>query len=130
MRVGYAWSALGRHTTPLQRRWSAQHPGSTLVFVQASTSSAGLLEGAADIAVTRRQLDERRFCTALIGVEARYAALAADHPLARRRSLRMGDFAGATVGIDARTGTTEDLWHRRQRQPQPATRTMWTSGSP
>lgn len=111
VRVGYAWSALGRHTTPLQRRWSVEHPGSTLVFVQAGTGTAGLLEGAADIAVTRRRLDERRFCSALIGVEARYAALAADHPLARRRSLRMRDFAGATVGIDARTGTTtEDLW--------------------
>ena len=111
IRVGYAWSALGRHTTALQRRWSADHPGSTLVFVQAGTSTAGLQEGAADIAVTRRALDERRFSTALIGVESRYAALPADHPLARRRSVRMRDFAGATVGIDARTGTTtEDLW--------------------
>ncbi len=111
VRVGYAWSALGRHTTPLQRRWSAEHPGSTLVFVQAGTSTAGLLEGAAAIAVTRRQLDERRFCSALLGVEPRYAALAADHTLARRRALHIRDFAGATVGIDARTGTTsEDLW--------------------
>ncbi|WP_258723452.1 LysR family transcriptional regulator [Cellulomonas sp. NS3] len=111
VRVGYAWAALGRHTTPLQRRWAAEHPGSTVVFVQAGTATAGLLEGAADIAVTRRPLDERRFASALVGVEARYAALATDHPLARRRSVRMRDFAGTTVGIDARTGTTtEDLW--------------------
>jgi DNA-binding transcriptional LysR family regulator len=111
VRVGYAWSALGRHTTTLQRRWSAEHPGSTLLFVQANTTTAGLVEGLADIAVTRRFLDDRRFETALIGVEPRYAAVASDHPLARRRSVAMADFAGATVGIDARTGTTtEDLW--------------------
>ena len=111
LRIGFAWSALGRHTTALQRRWSAEHPGSTLVFVQANTSTAGLVEGAADIAVTRRPLNDRRFDTALIGVEPRYAAVASDHPLARRRSVAMSDFAGTTVGIDSRTGTTtQDLW--------------------
>lgn len=111
VRVGYAWSALGAHTTTLQRRWSAEHSTSTLVFVHANTATAGLLEGAADIAVTRGQLDDRRFDTALIGHEPRYAAVASDHPLARRRSITMGDFAGATIGIDSRTGTTrEDMW--------------------
>jgi DNA-binding transcriptional LysR family regulator len=111
LRIGYAWSALGRHTTTLQRRWSAEHPGSTLLFVNANTTTAGLVEGLADIAVTRRCLDDRRFETALIGVEPRYAAVASDHPLARRRSVAIADFAGATVGIDSRTGTTtEDLW--------------------
>ncbi|HET6561651.1 MAG TPA: LysR family transcriptional regulator [Marmoricola sp.] len=109
--VGYAWSALGRHTTTLQRRWSAEHPGSTLVFVQANTTTAGLVEGAADIAVTRRPLTDRRFETALVGTERRYAALASDHPLARRRTVGMADFSGATVGIDSRTGTTtQELW--------------------
>ena len=111
LRVGYAWSALGRHTTTLQRRWSTEHPGSALLFVQANTTTAGLVEGLADIAVTRRALNDRRFETALIGEERRYAAVASDHPLARRRSVVMADFAGATVGIDSRTGTTtEDLW--------------------
>lgn len=111
LRVGYAWSALGRHTTTLQRRWSTEHPGSTLLFVQANTTTAGLGEGTADIAVTRSPLDNRRFDTALIGVERRYAAVASDHALARRRSVTMGDFAGATIGIDSRTGTTtQELW--------------------
>lgn len=111
LRVGYAWSALGRHTTALQRRWSAEHPGSALVFVQVNTATAGLVEGAAEIAVTRRPLDDRRFETALVGVEPRYAAMATDDPLARRRGVALRDFAGRTVGIDSRTGTTtEDLW--------------------
>ena len=47
----------------------------------------------------------------LVGVEARYAALPADDPLARRRSLRLDDLAGRTLAVDALTGTTsEDLW--------------------
>src|ERR1700683_3461685 len=25
LRIGYAWSAMGRHTTPFQRRWDAEH---------------------------------------------------------------------------------------------------------
>ncbi len=111
VRLGYAWSALGRHTTPLQRRWSAENPGSSLVLVQVNTPTAGLVEGAADVAVTRRPLDERRFEAALVGVERRYAAVASDHALARRRTVAMGDFAGSTVGVDPRTGTTTpDLW--------------------
>jgi DNA-binding transcriptional LysR family regulator len=111
LRVGYAWSALGRHTTTLQRRWSAEHPGSSLVFVQVNTATAGLVEGTAEIAVTRRPLEDRRFETALVGVEARYAAVATDDPLARRRAVALRDFAGRTVGIDSRTGTTtENLW--------------------
>lgn len=111
LRVGYAWSALGRHTITLQRRWAAEHPDSPVVFVQVNTATAGLVEGTAEIAVTRRPLDDRRFETALVGVEPRYAALATDDPLARRRSVALRDFAGRTVGIDSRTGTTtEDLW--------------------
>lgn len=111
VRLGYAWAALGRHTVPLQRRWSTAHPSSALVLVQAGTTTAGLQEGVADVAVTRRRLDERRFATALVGTETRCAAVPADHPLARRRGVRLRDFTGETVGVDARTGTTtEDLW--------------------
>lgn len=109
--VGYAWAALGQHTTRAQRRWAAQQPGSSLVFVQVNTTTAGLLERSADVAVTRRRLDGRRFETALVGTEPRWAALPSDHRLARRRSVRLGDFVEETVAVDARTGTTtQDLW--------------------
>ena len=111
LRVGYAWSALGRHTTAVQRLWSRDHPGSALVFVHANTPSAGLTEGTADVAVLRRPVDDPRLRTALVGVERRYAAVAADDPLARRRRLSLDDFAGRTVAVDPLTGTTtEDLW--------------------
>ncbi len=111
LRLGFAWSALGRHTTTLQKRWLAEHPDTPLVFVQANSLTAGLSEGTAEIAVVRRPLDDHRFELALIGTEARYAAAAEDDPWARRRFLRLADFAGRTVSLDARTGTTTtDLW--------------------
>ncbi|WP_116451601.1 LysR family transcriptional regulator [Blastococcus litoris] len=111
VRIGYAWSALGRHTAAVQRRWAEEHPGSTLVLVQSNTPTAGLTEGLADASVLRRPVDDDRVETALLGHERRWAALAADDPLARRRSLVLADFAGRTIAVDDRTGTTsEQLW--------------------
>jgi DNA-binding transcriptional LysR family regulator len=115
LRVGYAWAALGKHTRRLQKTWAATHPRVPLVFVQSNTVTAGLSEGTADVAVIRRPLADARFDTALVGVEARVAALATDNPLARRRSVRMADLARYTVAIDSRTGTT--------------TPTLWQSGT-
>jgi DNA-binding transcriptional LysR family regulator len=109
--VGYAWGALGKHTRRVQKAWAAAHPGVPLVFVQSSTPTAGLSEGAADIAVIRRPLHDPRFDTVLVGVEARVAAIATDNPLARRRTVTVADLAKYTVAIDDRTGTTTlDLW--------------------
>jgi DNA-binding transcriptional LysR family regulator len=123
LRVGYAWSALGRHTTAVQRRWSRDHPGSSLVFVHANTPTAGLTEGTADVSVLRRPVDDPRLRTALVGVERRYAAVAADDPLARRRRLSLNDFAGRTVAVDPLTGTTSgQLW--APSAAPPATRTV------
>ncbi|MGY1642724.1 LysR family transcriptional regulator [Geodermatophilus sp. SYSU D00703] len=111
LRVGYHWSALGRHTTAVQRRWAQDRPGAALVFVHADTATAGLSEGVADVSVLRRPVSDPRLRTALLGVERRYAAVAADDPLARRRSLSLDDFAGRTVAVDPLTGTTtEELW--------------------
>jgi DNA-binding transcriptional LysR family regulator len=111
IRVGYAWSALGRHTTAVQAAWAAGHPGSSLLFVQSHTRHAGLGDGTADIAVIRRSMDDRRFRAVVVGTETRYAVVAADDPLARRRTVSLHDFAGRTIGIDSVTGTTTlDLW--------------------
>lgn len=111
LRVGYAWAALGRHTTQVQRQWALDHGGAELVLLQSNTPTAGLREGLVDVAVVRRPLDDDRFATALVGVETRFAAVASGHALARRRSIGLGDFAGRTVAVDARTGTTsEQLW--------------------
>ncbi|MBB3675120.1 LysR family transcriptional regulator [Modestobacter versicolor] len=111
LRIGFAWAALGRHTVAVQRAWSRARPGTTLVFVQSVTPTAGLAEGLADVSVLRRPVDDRRLRSAVVGEERRYAAVAADDPLARRRSLRLADLHGRTLAVDRLTGsTTDELW--------------------
>jgi DNA-binding transcriptional LysR family regulator len=111
LRIGYAWSALGKHTRRLQKAWAATHPGLPLVFVQSNSLTAGLAEGMADVAVVRRALDDARFETALLGTERRYGVVATDNPLARKRSLSLADFSRYGIAVDDRTGTTTlDLW--------------------
>ena len=115
--VGYAWSALGRHTTAVQAAWARDHQGAELVFLQSNTPTAGLREGLVDVAVLRRPVDDPRFATALVGVEQRFAAVASRHALARRRNVALRDFAGRTVAVDGQTGTTsQELW-RPDAQP-------------
>ncbi|AWW36587.1 LysR family transcriptional regulator [Streptomyces cadmiisoli] len=111
VRMGYAWAALGRHTLPFQRRWSAAHPGVELSLVRVNSPTAGLLEGMCDLAVVRRSPDDRRLDSAVVGLERRLCALAADDPLARRRTVRLADLGGRVLLVDRRTGTTTvDLW--------------------
>jgi DNA-binding transcriptional LysR family regulator len=111
LRVGYAWAALGRHTHEVQRRWSRDHPGSALRLVQQVTPTAGLLEGAVDVAVLRRAPADPRVSSVVLGRERRYAAVSSDDPLARRRVLSLADLSDRTVAVDGQTGTTTDrLW--------------------
>ncbi|MFE7271910.1 LysR family transcriptional regulator [Streptomyces sp. NPDC057623] len=111
LRMGYAWAALGRHTPAFQRRWATAHPGTDLQLVRVNTATAGLAEGACDLSVVRRPLADRRFDSAIVGLERRLCAVAADDPLARRRSVRLADLSGRTLLVDRRTGTTTtDLW--------------------
>ncbi|MFE1443704.1 LysR family transcriptional regulator [Streptomyces sp. NPDC058739] len=111
LRVGYAWAALGRHTLAFQRRWSAAQPALELHLVRVNSATAGLAEGSCDLAVVRRPPEDRRFDSAIVGLERRLCALAADDPLARRRSLRLADLSDRTLLVDRRTGTTTpELW--------------------
>jgi DNA-binding transcriptional LysR family regulator len=116
LRLGHAWAALGEHTVELQRRWAAAHPDVALHLVRTNTPTGGLAEGVCDIAVVRSpsgpdRLDPARFDAAVVGLEARYCALAADDPLARRRQLRLAELADRVLAVDPRTGTTTvDLW--------------------
>ncbi|WP_214407751.1 LysR family transcriptional regulator [Pseudonocardia lacus] len=114
LRVGHAWAAMGTHTVEFQRRWAARHPGTALHLVRTNSASGGLAEGACDVAVVRVRSDagaDRRFAGAVVGLEARCCALAADDPLARRRQPRLTDLVGRVLAVDPRTGTTTpDLW--------------------
>ncbi|MFJ7333140.1 LysR family transcriptional regulator [Streptomyces sp. NPDC101116] len=111
LRIGYAWSALGRHTSAFQRRWALDRPETELHLVRVNSATAGLAEGACDLAVLRRPTEDRRLDSAIVGLERRMVALSADDPLAGRRSVRLADLSGRTLLIDRRTGTTTpDLW--------------------
>ncbi|MCW2811232.1 MAG: putative LysR-family transcriptional regulator, partial [Friedmanniella sp.] len=116
LQIGYAWSALGGHTTAFARTWARDHPRRPVVFTQVNTPTAGLAEEAVEVAVLRRPPTDRRYTAEQVGTEVRFAALATDHPLAHRRVLDVADFAGTTVGVDSRTGTTTDeLWSDQAR---------------
>ena len=111
VRVGYAWSALGRHTVPFQRRWVAAHPAIGLELVRSNTSTAGLADGSTQLAILRRPPPTDDYDMVLIGLERRYCAMAADDPWATRRSVTMGELADRTIAIDQATGTTVlELW--------------------
>ncbi|KAM9862088.1 LysR family transcriptional regulator [Leucobacter sp. BZR 635] len=112
LRLGYAWSALGSHTTALLRAWREEHPDIELHFEQHGTQTSGLAEGRCDVAIMRSPPDAARFSSAVIGLERRYAVFSADDALwARRRTLRMREFAGRTVAAEPRSGTTKrELW--------------------
>lgn len=111
LRIGYAWSALGRHTLAFQRRGDAVLPGTELQLVRTNSPTAGLAEGTCELAVLRTPPDDRRFGSAIVGLERRYCAMAADDPWARRRSIRLREIGERTLAIDRRTGTTtEQLW--------------------
>ncbi|GAB2787074.1 LysR family transcriptional regulator [Streptomyces daliensis] len=116
LRIGHAWSAMGRHTAEFQRRWATLHPDVELQLVRANSPTGGLAEGTCDLAVVRAAFDERRFASAVVGHERRVCTVAADDPWARRRSIGLDEVRERTLLIDRRTGTTTaDLWPVGQR---------------
>jgi len=120
LRLGYAWAAVGRHTTQLQRNWAQRHGAIELQLVRHNTPTAGLAEGLCDAAVVRRPLDDKRFASVVVGLERRLVAFASDDPhWLRRRQLSMAEIADRTVIIDPRVGTTRtELWEAFEHQPE------------
>ena len=111
LRIGHAWSAMGRYTTEFQRRWAAEHPGVELQLIRTNTATGGLAEAVCDLAVVRSQIDLERFGHVTVAQERRYCALPADDPLARKRTITLDQLRDRTLVIDRRTGsTTADLW--------------------
>jgi DNA-binding transcriptional LysR family regulator len=115
LRIGHAWAAMGKHTVEFQHRWGAAHPDIELNLIRTNSPTGGLAEGTCDIAILRTPdnagIADSRFDDAIVGLESRYSALAADDPLASRRQIRLADLADRVLAIDPRTGTTTpDLW--------------------
>jgi len=119
LRIGHAWSSLGRHTTPLQVAWSSLHPRTPLHLVQTNDLTHGLLGGTIHAAITRRDLVAAGVKSSLVGKEKRWSVLSAEDPLAERETLALDDFVGRPVGIDTQTGTTApSLWPPDRRPAQ------------
>ena len=111
VRIGYAWSALGEHTTEFQRRWAGAFPDTELELAHNNTPTAGLSEGTVDLAILRRAPEPAGIDYVRVGEERRYCAMSSDDELAGRRSVTLAQVAQSALAVDARTGsTTRDLW--------------------
>ena len=118
--LGYPWSALGRRTGPLLRRWRELHPGTPVELRRVDDRFGGLTSGRADVALIRggppvtggpASMRQRE-----LAEEPRFAVLPAGHELAGRDEVRLADLASETVVVNTLTGLTRlDLWPARIR---------------
>ncbi|HZR51412.1 MAG TPA: LysR family transcriptional regulator [Streptosporangiaceae bacterium] len=135
LRIGHAWSAMGRHTREFQRRWASRYPDVELLLIRTNSPTGGLAEGLCDLAVLRtspglKHPDLNRFAAATVGHERRYCAMAADDRWAKRRAVTLADIPERTLLVDRRTGTTTpDLWPTDRQPPMQDTRDIddWLS---
>ncbi|MFE4196941.1 LysR family transcriptional regulator [Paenarthrobacter sp. NPDC056912] len=119
IRIGYAWSALGEHTTDFQRRWAATFTTTELELIRSNSPTGGLSDGTTDLAILRRLPEAAAVEHVRIGEEKRYCAMSSDDPLAPRRSVTLAQIAQRPVAMDLRTGsTTLALWPENGRPPE------------
>ncbi|GAA2027884.1 LysR family transcriptional regulator [Agromyces tropicus] len=124
VRVGYAWAALGAHTTPVLRTWKRAHPDAPMRMVRVNGRDAGLVDGLVDVAVLRHPLERTDLDAEVVGTEARVVAMPVDHPLAERSRVRLADLVPFVVAVDRRAGTTEPaLWELAGLDVPPMTET-------
>ncbi|WP_242644586.1 LysR family transcriptional regulator, partial [Streptomyces laculatispora] len=57
LRLGHAWSAFGRYTTPLLRSWQERYPQTPLELLRIDDRTAGLTRGEVDAALLRGPVD-------------------------------------------------------------------------
>lgn len=111
IRIGYAWAALGAHTTPVLRDWNRRNPSTPVRLVRVNRRDAGLVDGLVDLAVVRHPLDRADLASERVGVEPRVVVLPVDHPLADHDSVSLADLVPYVIGVDRRAGTTTAaLW--------------------
>jgi len=111
LRLGFSWSAAGRHTVPVLHAWRERHPERPVQVRRHDDRTAGLATGEVDVAVVRVRLDPARYARAQLLAEGRCAALADDDPLAARPHLALDDLAGRRLAVVSAYGTTTlSLW--------------------
>ena len=110
LRLGHAWSALGRYTPDLLREWGRIHPETPLELLRFDERTAGLTDGRVDVAIIRGTAPPG-FVTRELFRESRLAAVPAGGVLAGQSSVTMADLARYPVALNTIAGaTTLSLW--------------------
>jgi DNA-binding transcriptional LysR family regulator len=111
LRLGYAWAAFGRHTSPVLRTWREVHPDVPLEVHRIDERSAGLRTGSVDVAVRRDVVTDATVRVEPIFDEGRMAAVPVGSALAGRAALTLADLADQVIALAPGIGTTTlDLW--------------------
>ena len=111
LRLGYAWAALGRHTSVVLRAWREQRPDVPLEVHRIDDRTAGLSRRLVDVAVRRDDVGDPDVHVEPIFTEGRLAAVPVGSPLSRRESLTLADLADQVVALSPAAGTTTlGLW--------------------
>ncbi|MFF2109315.1 LysR family transcriptional regulator [Rhodococcus sp. ACS1] len=117
LRVGYAWSALGRHTVTLLRTWKDENPDAALVVRQVDNPELALRKGEVDIAFFRSSFPSPdTFEHVLLGYEDRMVAVAEDDSLNQTGPLSLSDLSRRRIALCSTAGTADlDLWPANER---------------
>ncbi|MDT0419178.1 LysR family transcriptional regulator [Streptomyces sp. DSM 41982] len=111
LRLGHAWSAAGRFTTPLLRSWRERRPDVPLELLRVDDRTAGLLRGVVDLALLRGPVTEPGLVAVELYAEPRVAAVPVDSVWAERARIGLGELAGGTLARNTVSGsTTPELW--------------------
>ncbi len=111
LRLGYAWAALGRHTSAVLRAWREQRPDVPLEVHRIDDRTAGLRAGLVDVAVRRDDVSDLDLHVEPIFEEGRLAAVPVGSTLAERDSLTLDDLADQLIALSSAAGTTTlGLW--------------------
>jgi len=111
LRLGYAWAALGRHTSVVLRAWRDLRPDVPLEVHRIDDRTAGLRTGLVDVAVRRDDVGDPDVHVEPIFQEGRLAAVPVGSPLAEKKSLTLADLVEQVVALSPAAGTTTlGLW--------------------
>lgn len=111
LRVSFTYGAALPFIAPIVKAFERAQPNASVELHRVDDPLAGLGDGRSDIAFLPMAPDDPTIETTILAREARVAAIPADHPLARRRSLRLRNLSSETLVINIVSGTTRiDLW--------------------
>jgi DNA-binding transcriptional LysR family regulator len=111
LRVSFTYGATLPFIAPIVKAFERAQPRASVELHRVDDPLAGLGDGRSDIAFLPMAPDDPSIETATVGEEPRVAAIPADHPLARRRSLRLRNLRNEKLVMNVVSGTTRlDLW--------------------